>query len=73
VGRGWVIGWVQIGAALHYERRVGDFCASGDTDGFITAGTAAMREGCVFEGYADVDGDGGVDAEDLVDAGLHHR
>ena len=67
---GGVTGWVEIRAPLHYEGGVGDFGALGDADGGVAVWTAAVGEGCVVQGYPDVDGDGGVDAQDLVDAGL---
>jgi hypothetical protein len=66
----WVVGRVEILTSLHYERGVGYFCALGDTDWFVARGAAAVGKGCVVQGYADVYGDGGVDAQDLVDAGL---
>ena len=66
-GRGWR---VEIEAALHYYWRVADWGVLADTDGFEAGGTAAVGEGGVVEGEADVEGDTWVEAENFVQAML---
>lgn len=62
VGEGLGDWRVQVGAALHDEGRVADGRVFEDGEGFGAVGAAAAGESCVFEGEADVEGDGGVEA-----------
>lgn len=74
-GRGGEEVWgVEVGAALHYEGGVADGGIGEDADGgeVVGARTAAGGEGCVFQGEADVERDGGVEAEGFVHCILFH-
>jgi hypothetical protein len=59
-------GWVEILTALHDERGVADGSVFKDTNGRKTVGTAAVREGGVAEGEADVEGNDRIEAEGFI-------
>ena len=58
--------WVQVVAVLEDEGRVADGGVFEDCKGLGAIGPASTGEGGVFEGYADVVGDDGVEAQGLV-------